>query len=736
MTRKTDLVNTMRLRTAQAFLARAAGTCLSAVSSAGLLWSALAQSPLAAAFVDQPDAHRAVAWIRFVDAPESYTGKPYYWLGNGDLRLVFSVHPEPGQSVELLWGSKRDHRQATLVVNGRSLPVEGGGHDGFRWLRVPLPAELAGDTIDLTLRASGGLPAFLAEARLMGSAEAAGPSSAEQVAFRARVLAKPEVYRAPEGPVFPEQAREVWQREPMPRPSALAAVPEATFAAAEANGRLANEGFYRARRFIDGWLAHADPVTGLIPRNLNQSRDFWNGRDAGADNYAFMVLTAAMTDRPLLEGRMLAILRTEERVTARLDRLADDYSFSRQTWRREPFDLEATIFDSAEYVKDGLLTITEWMGPSPWSVRMIGLMDDIWKHAAIDTPFGMLPTLNFEVNGDLLQGCSRLYWFTGDPKYLDWAIRLGDYYLLGDHHPTRDLGDLRLSDHGCEVVNGLSELYVAVSHVRPAKKAAYREPLQALYDAILDLGRNEDGLLYQTINAKDGTHSSALCDTWGYNYDGIYTAYVVDGTERYRDAVRHVLAGLGPKYHGRPWGDKSQDGIADSIEGALNLYNREPVDAAAAWIDHQTRVLWDCQHADGVIEAWHGDGNFARTTLMYALWKTQGITIEPWRADVCFGAVRDGDRLHLLLTSQAPWQGLVKFDRPRHRDWFRLPVDYPRINQFPEWFTAQAGRAYRVELGVGAARQIRPGEALIAGQPCSLPGDGAVVWWTVVTQGE
>ncbi|MCB1128099.1 MAG: hypothetical protein KDM81_16520, partial [Verrucomicrobiae bacterium] len=101
-------------------------------------------------------------------------------------------------------------------------------------------------------------------------------------------------------------------------------------------------------------------------------------------------------------------------------------------------------------------------------------MDDIWKHAAVDTPFGKIPTLNFEVNGDLLQGCSRLYWFTGDPKYLDWAIRLGDYYLLGDHHPTRDLDDLRLSDHGCEVVNGLSELYVAVSHVRPAKKAAYR----------------------------------------------------------------------------------------------------------------------------------------------------------------------------------------------------------------------------------------------------------------------
>ncbi|MCB1129436.1 MAG: hypothetical protein KDM81_23240, partial [Verrucomicrobiae bacterium] len=89
---------------------------------------------------------------------------------------------------------------------------------------------------------------------------------------------------------------------------------------------------------------------------------------------------------------------------------------------------------------------------------------------------------------------------------------------------------------------------------------------------------------------------------------------------------------------------------------------------------------------------------------------------------------------HLLLTSRAPWHGAVKFDRPRHRDLFRLPVDYPRINQFPEWFTAAAGQAYRVRLGAGAAPQIRTGEALIAGESCALPGDGAVVWWTIETR--
>jgi hypothetical protein len=42
------------------------------------------------------------------------------------------------------------------------------------------------------------------------------------------------------------------------------------------------------------------------------------------------------------------------------------------------------------------------------------------------------------------------------------------------------------------------------------------------------------------------------------------------------------------------------------------------------------------------VEGGHGDGNFARTTIMYCLWKTQGVTIQPWRDDVILGAVRTG----------------------------------------------------------------------------------------------
>ena len=456
---------------------------------------------------------------------------------------------------------------------------------------------------------------------------------------------------------------------------------------AQANSRLANEAFNRCRRYVDGWFAHADPKSGLIPRNLKDS-PFWNGRDAAADNYPFMVLTAAMTDRPLLDGRLTEMLRTEQRLTRRVDNLPDNFLFASQSWQRDTIDRDAMIFDAAEYAKDGLLPITEWMGRSPWSERMIGIIEDIWKDPAVGTPFGNIPTLNFEVNGDLLQVCSRLYWFTGERKYLEWAARIGDYYLLGNQHPTRDSESLKLGDHSCEVINGLSELYFAVSHAWPEKREAYRKPIHELFDRILEVGRDEHGMMFNIVNPRSGmVIDRTLTDNWGYNYDGVYTVGLVDGIPAYRDAVVKVLSNLKSRYTGQIWERGSADGYADSIEGAINLLNREPVASGFDWIDSEIRTMWAKQKPDGVIEGWHGDGNFARTSLMYALMKTQGCRLEPWRADLRIGAVRDDGRILLSLAADQPWSGRLVFDRPRHREIMKLPLDYPRINQFPEWFT-------------------------------------------------
>jgi hypothetical protein len=469
------------------------------------------------------------------------------------------------------------------------------------------------------------------------------------------------------------------------------------FGAAEQNGRLANEGFRRCRLFVDGWLAHADAKTGLIPRNLTQSRDIWNAQDAAADNYPFMVLTAAMTDRPLFEGRMLEMLRAETKLTSRIGAMPDAYSFSRQGFADDQPEIGRIIFGSAEYVKDGLLPLTEWLGPSPWSHRMLAILDDVWVHAPVETPYGRIVSDNVEVNGEMLQTLSRVYWMTGEAKYLDWAIRLGDYYLLGDRHPTGGGARLRLRDHGCEIVSGLCELYAAMHFARPEKKKAYHEPIHRMLDRILEVGRNEHGLFYNWIDPATGAHDANPCDTWGYNFNGFYTVYLIDGDEAYREATLKALGCLNEHYRNYPWEGASSDGHADSIESALNLYNREPVASAAEWIDHDMQVMWAIQKDDGVIEGWHGDGNFARTTIMYCLWKTKGVTVRPWRKDVIFGAELLDDGLYLVLSADEPWHGVLLFDAPRHKTIMKMPLDWPRINQFPEWFTVQDGESCTVE---------------------------------------
>jgi hypothetical protein len=489
---------------------------------------------------------------------------------------------------------------------------------------------------------------------------------------------------------------------------------DTAFGWARENGELANEGFRRCHKYVEGWLKHADPATGLIPKGLKEGRrDFWNPQDAGADNYPFMVLTAAITDRPLFEGRMLDILRTETRLTSRIGAMPDAYSFSKQGFRDEEVNMGGIIFGSSEYVKDGLLPLTEWLGESPWSQRMVAIVDDIWENAPVDTPFGKIVSESHEINGEMLQALSRIYWMTGEKKYLDWAIRLGDYYLLGKNHPTRDGTKLRLRDHGCEVVSGLCELYATVHFVMPEKKKAYQEPIHEMLDRILEVGRNEHGLFYNTISPQTGEHDERAADTWGYNLNGFYTVYLIDKTESYRQAVLKALGSLKDNYRNYRWeGNYSADGFADSIESAINLYNREPVASAAEWIDSETKIMWSKQQADGVIEGWHGDGNFARTTIMYCLWKTRGITIRPWREDVIFGAVQAGDSLKIMLVAEKPWTGEILFDAPRHKTNMKMPLDWPRINQFPEWFTGEDGKRYLVHDITSGSRKFRTGHQL------------------------
>jgi len=382
------------------------------------------------------------------------------------------------------------------------------------------------------------------------------------------------------------------------------------------------------------------------------------------------------------------------------------------------------------------MPLTEWLGKSPWSDRMIGILDDMWKNAPVNTKYGKIVSVNPEVNGEMLQTLSRVYWMTNDRKYLDWAIRLGDYYLLGSHHPTRDFKKLRLRDHGCEIVSGLTELYATTNFARPEKKKEYQAPIHEMLDRILEVGRNEDGLFYNNIDPQKGVPvGSGIADTWGYTYNGYYTVYLIDSTQKYRQAVLKALHSLSGNYVHYDWENWSSDGDADAIESAINLYNREPLDDVAHWIDNEIQFMWSKQDScyrkngeqwrgNGIIEGWHGDGNFARTTIMYCLWKTQGMSLQPWREDVQYGAEHENDQLKIVLSAKQAWNGKLYFDTPRHKTVLHLPMDWPRINQFPEWFTVTDAHNYQMfdlnqnkefhysgkELSQGIEVKLKPGE--------------------------
>lgn len=485
---------------------------------------------------------------------------------------------------------------------------------------------------------------------------------------------------------------------------------------------LANDALSRSRKFVEGWLKHCDPQTGLIPRNL-WGDNYWNAQDAAADNYPFMVLTSFFTDRDLYHGKMLDMLNAEIKYTSRLGACPATYDFAKQAFRDSVPDIGNIIFGSAEYMKDGLLPLTEWLGQSPWSDRMISILNDLHKQTGVVTRIegnylgGMQEV---EVNGDLLQTLSRVYWMTGEKEYLDWAIEIGDYYLIQGHNPV-NLPKLRLRDHGGEIVLGLCELYATVHFALPHKQKEYQAPLYQLLDKILECGRNEHGMFYNEINPVGNSIVDAeLADTWGYIYDGFYTVYMIDGYEPYREATLKALNNLNAHYRNYDWEHGSHDGYADAIESAINFYNREPIASVAAWIDSEMQVMLKMQRPDGVIGAWHGDGNYARTAIMYALWKSQGAYLTSWSKNVLLGAKEVEDSYCFVVKAdKEEWNGTICFDKPRHKMNMKIPMDWTRINQFPEWFAPHPQQMYQVSVNGARFRKVK-GEELHKGITLAL----------------
>lgn len=475
---------------------------------------------------------------------------------------------------------------------------------------------------------------------------------------------------------------------------------------AHENGILANEGYNRSLRYVTDWLKEADSISGLIPENLYKGRDIWNSHNSAADNYPFMVLTSYILDDSLYYGKMLEILNTEKRITSKLGTLPSPYSFSKQDFVNEKIDTAKIIFGASEYIKDGLLPITEYIGESPWSKRMIEMLNDLSKYITVSENlsgeyFGN--SVDTEVNGELLQVLSRLYWMTKNDMYLTWAIDIGDYYLIKHPEILNKATRLRLRDHGCEIIGGLSELYVTLHFVDNEKKDSYKANLYKVLNRILEIGINQDGMFYNEVNMSSGIIvDSTIVDNWGYLYNAYYAVYLIDNIITYRDAVLQALNSLSSKYSNFNWENGSSDGFADAIESGICFYNREPIPDLKTWIDKEIQFMWAIQDNkiknSGIIEGWHGDGNFARTSLLYCLWKTNGVFLKPWREDLIMGTYKKDSSLFISISAKEDWNGILYFDFNRHQELMNLPLDYTRINHFPEWYTLNDKDMYTVAI--------------------------------------
>jgi hypothetical protein len=529
--------------------------------------------------------------------------------------------------------------------------------------------------------------------------------------------------------------------------ASLSAIPSASsppsapsaplFSRAHDNGRRFETAVAACDRLMRVWLEAADPKTLLLPDRLpgpgnglkpGEPVRLYTPHNSGADLYPYLILTADLTAPDLYHGRMMEMLRNEIRYTTVQESIPANLDL--RTGTLGP----PSLFGAGEYAKDGLLSVTEYLGRTPYYARMLDMVADAMNRAPVDSRFGKLPASDAELNGDYLQVLARLGPMTGDERFVEWARRIADAYLdeviPGSHGVpsgkwdfTAHTGDqhLRLRDHGNELVVGLV-LQFANEHYWHSPRAAKWQPaIKTMLDRIL-ASANPDGLLYDEVDTDTlKPFRETLSDNWGYIYGAVYTYYQITGETTYRDAVIRVLRNL-PKYRKHVWEPRkdadlplgSFDGYADTIESAIYLVNREPVPEAFDWIESEMQVMLGMQRPDGHIEYWYGEGNFNRTALLYAYMQSQGVRPEHWLPGMAVGAVRDGERLFLDLTLPSPTR--IQFDYARHARAMNLDKNYVRLNEFPEWFVVDENTLYRLHKeGATSDDPIRLGSELVEG---------------------
>ncbi len=519
--------------------------------------------------------------------------------------------------------------------------------------------------------------------------------------------------------------------------SAAEAEAPARFQAARDNGVAFERALSAMQRLLHAWLRHADERTLLLPDRVpgragglpEGEPRVYTPHNSGADLYPYLILTAYLTDPELLEGRLLEMLRSEVRYTNAKGAIPGNLDLTNNRLGAPSF------FGAGEYAKDGLVSVTEYLGRTPWFYRMVDMMADAMTHAPVSSRFGALPASDAELNGDYLQVLARLAVMTGDRRFLDWGRRIADAYmdevLPGNHGvPSSEWdftthsgnGRLRFRDHGNETIVGLLLQFAIEDSLKTPRAEKWRPAIARMLDRVLE-SANPDGLLYNEVDAASlRPVNTGLSDNWGYVYGAVYTYYQRTGDAKYRDAVIRVLRSL-PKYRRHVWEPRpkqpelalgSFDGYADAIESAIYLVNREPVPEALDWIESEFSELLAMQQPDGHFENWYGEGNFNRTAMLYALMKSQGVRPGKWEPGVRVGAVTHEGRLYLSLTM--PSARDIRFDYARHRRTMNFDMNYVRLNELPEWFVVDENTLYEIRRpDRPEPEMVRLGSELIAG---------------------
>jgi hypothetical protein len=493
---------------------------------------------------------------------------------------------------------------------------------------------------------------------------------------------------------------------------------------AERSSRYVGIALDKVQRWLhEECLPCIDPKTKLyISSTIGSGRyreTLWNYDDAAADTYPFLFWAAFYTDYEKINGPILEVLEAEQRICNHLDRIPT--AVNHKTLEKVVKSKDITIFAATEYVKDGLVPIIELTGPdSPWFERMRGIVDDIFKHAEIETPYGNIPSTNLEVNGELLQILPRLYSVTGEKKYLDWAHRLADHYLLLGHFvPTK------LSDHGCEIIGGLGLLFAIDSEAAPEKCRQYKPHLEYLFDEILKRGTNSDGVIIGSVQSTPGPHDGARTgDGWGYDFVGFLDYDLALQSKRYSEAIRRPLTNLlKPRYERFNWDHGSRDNVADSVEGGLYLLRRFPTPEGFVWADREiATMLVDHTDPERLWGTHKLEANTVRTVLIHTMLHTRNTLARPWQQGLLLGAAPVGEGICIFMESDKPYEGRIVFDIPRHRLYMGFTQDWPRMNAVPEWFTVEPDdeHRYTVENVDASSNQDYTGKSLAAGLPVKL----------------